>query len=124
MEDVGVKRDELRPLTKKDLMDWGSDLVRFACSKLAERPVYRLRILEADFTPEGLAVKLETKNLNRLVCLLDGQPRYVAGTRENEFVIPVDPMDRDAKVLTIQGHAWTATRTLELAAAARRTLAT
>jgi hypothetical protein len=124
LEDVGVKRDVLRPLTKKDLMDWGSDLVRFACSELAARPVYRLRILDAAFTPEGLAVTVETRNLNRLVCLLDGQPRHVASTRDGSFVIPVDPMDREARVLTIEGHAWTATRTLELAAAARRTLAT
>jgi hypothetical protein len=124
LEDVGVKRDVLRPLTKKDLMDWGSDLVRFACSELAARPVYRLRILDAAFTPEGLAVTVETRNLNRLVCLLDGQPRHVASARDGSFVIPVDPMDREAQVLTIEGHAWTATRTLELAAAARRTLAT
>lgn len=119
LEDVGVKRDVLRRLTKKDLMDWGSDLVRFACSQLAERPVYRLRITSAVMTPEGLAVELDTENLSRLVCYLDGQPRHVAGAKQTTVLIPLDTPDRDAKTLTIEGHAWTAEKTLVLAASAR-----
>jgi hypothetical protein len=122
IEDVGVKRDILRRLTKKDLMDWGSDLVEFACAELAGRPVYRLVIADAAFTAEGLRVTVETGNLDRLVCFLDGQPRHVVNAGEATFTIPIDVHDREARTLTIYGHAWTGARTLELAVAARRDL--
>lgn len=123
IEDVGVKRDILRPLTKKDLMDWGSDLVEFACAELASRPVYRLAITSAAFAPDGVRVTVETANLDRLICYLDGQPRHVVNADVGAFTIPADGYDRSARTLTIRGHAWSGERRLELAAAARREIA-
>ncbi len=121
LEDVGVTCNKRWSLTKKDLMDFGSDLVGFACAQLAALPVRRLEILSAGIEPDGLRVTVRATNLDRLVCYLDEQLRFVVNANVSSFTIPLDDAERGSKALSIRGMARKDGK-LEAAAACRRPL--
>lgn len=122
LEDVGVKCDCRWQLTKKDLMDYGSDLVRFACRQLGAQPAYRLEIVHVVAGPAGLDVKVRTRNLDRLVCYLDEQLRFVTPAGADSFTVPLEASERQSRTLSIRGFVWKDGQ-LQLAAAARRPIA-
>jgi hypothetical protein len=124
LEDIGVTRDIAYSLTKKDLMDWGSDLVRFACRQLATRTSYRLQITGAELTPTAIRLHLQTRNLERLACFVNGIPQHACSSAAaNPMEVPLDGLDpADVRRVEVRGYAKSPQMDLQLAASVRWTV--
>ena len=125
LEDVGVLRSVPYQLTKVDIMDWGSDLVRFACGELARKPVYLLEVTSAVFRAGEIIVTVRARNLVRLVCHVNGIPQFSGDASRSRLHIPLDGLAAgDVRELEVRGYASTKSAddeadALELAAATR-----
>jgi hypothetical protein len=95
LEDLGVQPDEVRRLTRRDVLEGNEDLLARAGELLAEQPV---RALEASAVASGdrIRVRLRADNVERAVILVDDQPRTsvvvtsVPLTADLDDVPPVD----------------------------------
>ena len=120
VEDLGVKCDVRHRLSLTDLQTGSSELLHFACSKLSEQVVYRLKIKSAEVVRSGgIKVTIKgTPNLRRIVCSIQGQPQLVVPLALNDvaekseftktFTVPFHvlqnlsfPFD-----LSVQGYGW------------------
>jgi hypothetical protein len=72
IEDLGVTRDVRYQLTRDDIMHDDRDLLQFACGQLATQPANRLKILKAELQQGSIALTVETRNLFRIECLVNG----------------------------------------------------
>ena len=127
LEDVGVTRTIPYQLTKTDIMDWGSDLVRFACRQLSRQVVYKLEITRAALRDGGLDLSVRTQNLVRLVCFVNGIPQFSGSASHTQLRVLLDGLDpANVNDVTLHGYAWRQTtpasgqtRALELVVATR-----
>lgn len=124
LEDIGVTRDVAYSLTRKDLMDWGSDLIRFACAQLAARTSYRLQITGAELTPTSIRLHLHTANLERLACFVNGIPQHACSSAAaNPMEVPLDGLDpASVRRVEVRGYAKSPQKDLQLAASVRWTV--
>jgi len=68
-----VKRDVAYQTTRDDVLHHDRDLLRFACAQLANEEVSKLRIVKAELLePEFVSLIVETQNIYRLDCFLNG----------------------------------------------------
>ncbi|MBY0507396.1 MAG: hypothetical protein K2X03_26010 [Bryobacteraceae bacterium] len=120
LEDLGVTRTIPYQLTKTDIMDWGSDLIAFACRELSRKTVHALEITGVAAHPDRLDLHVRSTNLVRLVCYVNGIPQFSGGADLATLPVPLDGLDL-AKVndVQIRGYAWGQGRKLELVVAAR-----
>lgn len=106
VEDVGVRCDVRYTLTMKDVLAASHDLLQFACSVLNRRRVHKLRIVRSELNGEGLDVQIESSNVDRIICSINGMPQAVFDAT-NEFTIPLNGLGGLApEVLSIQGFQW------------------
>lgn len=108
LEDVGVGRTIPYRLTKRDLMDWGSDLVKFACRHLAGQPAYRLTVKRAAFVGDKIQLRIETRGLTRVAVYVNSVPQFADGaSASGTLEVPLDGLDpRNVWSLDVQGYAW------------------
>ncbi len=106
IEDVGVKADEIRPLTFNDLLGQSRDLVRYSCSVLTKQPVFKLEVAEFKKTATGFSLKLKPANLDRIVCFLNGNPQVTLDGSAAKVLIPLSGM-KGIKItdLSVKGYA-------------------
>lgn len=121
LEDLGVTRDIAYSLTSKDLMDWGSDLIKFACRQLATRTRYRLQITGTELTPTAIRLHLRTENLERLACFVNGIPQHACGSAAADpMEVPLDGLDpANVRRVEVRGYAKSQQKDLQLAASVR-----
>jgi hypothetical protein len=90
IEDIGVHPDVVHPRTLRDLVAPASDgLIRRACELLADMPVHRIEILDAQQMPAAMAVKLNVINLDRLEFTLDQDDAPILKANAAELAGPV-----------------------------------
>ncbi len=142
VEDRGVKSDIHYKRTFEDVLHDSKHLMRFACGVLAEKPVYKLSMLdEIEYTAEGVNVTVKAStNFNKLVFQLDDHPALIMQLTakpadkneettviERTYSIPIDDEEGQhwPRKIEVQGFVWrrTATgRNLEVVARSRKPL--
>ena len=125
IEDEGVRRDMAYHITRNDLVNHDHELLQFACAHLGTQQTPRLRIVKAEAQAGAIAVTLETSNLYRLECLIDGQPQCsFAASAPQPLLVPTaalgppDPVTGLAyppSVVAVKGYALVRTRRRECA---------
>ena len=76
LEDDGVTRDVAYSVTRNDILHFDADLLPFVCAHLGALPAPLLKILKAEMLePDGVGLTVETRNVYRIDCFLDGQPQ-------------------------------------------------
>ncbi len=132
LEDVGVARDVEYLPTRNDVLNSDQDLIQFACKQLSTQPVYQLVITQAEVSNGQIKATVQSKNLARLECWVDGHPQNVlkAGPGpEQTITVPLDALSADPSELVIRGFALVADddsdsgKSLVLAASARSAIA-
>lgn len=91
IEDEGVKRDVAYQTTRDDVLHHDKDLLRFACAQLGSQEVSKLRIVKAELLqPEGIRLIVETQNIYRVDCVLNGlqQCSFATVNGVNTFRVP------------------------------------
>ncbi len=107
LEDLGVTRTVPYRLTKTDIMDWGSNLVQFACNRLATKPAYKLEITLATFREEGIDLDVRAKNLVRLVCYVNGVAQFSGSADLQRLSVPLDGLEpKSVRDVELKGYAW------------------
>jgi hypothetical protein len=91
IEDEGVKRDVAYQTTRDDVLHHDRDLLRFACAQLANEEVSKVRIVKAELLEaESVSLTLETQNVYRIDCFLNGlhQCSFAPVNGVNVFRVP------------------------------------
>jgi len=87
LEDVGVRCDLRYHVTLNDLLNHEQDLLGFACTQLGAQPVPLLKIVSAEIKEAGIELRVETRNLFRIECLVNNQPQYSFSTDVHQPVL-------------------------------------
>jgi hypothetical protein len=107
IEDEGVKRDVAYQTTRDDILHSDRDLLRFACAQLGSQEVSKLRIVKAELLqPEGVSLIIETQNIYRVDCLLNGlqQCSFATVNGINSFRVPTAGLlDPPPALLSVNG---------------------
>jgi Peptidase family S41 len=107
IEDEGVKRDIAYKTTLDDVLHHDRDLLRFACAQLGNQEVSNLRIVKAELLqPEGVSLTVETQNIYRVDCLLNGlqQCSFATVDGANTFTVPTAGLlDPPPALLSVKG---------------------
>ncbi len=91
LEDEGVKREFAHIATRNDILNNDQDLLAFACSKLGAEPIRSLTIVKAEILEDdGVSLIVETFNLFRIDCFVDGfqQCSFAVHDGVNVFWVP------------------------------------
>jgi hypothetical protein len=112
VEDIGVKCSIPYRITKADLLDFGWDLIPFACRVLAKKPTYRLEVIQHTRKGRAIQVSMKSSHIDCLVCFIDGHPELTARARGRQSLrIPLPESGRSAaRELRINGYALHAPR--------------
>jgi hypothetical protein len=127
LEDFGVVPDFIQPLTKRDLLSGNEDLIRFACGLLSACPRFHVQFAVLGTTKPNnrdcLAVRLRSRNVERIECLVDEVVQLVRRVANGEIEIEV-PLDNPfPELFEVQGFTKVRGESAyELKAARRRTL--
>ena len=109
LEDVGVTRTVPYHLTKTDIMDWGSDLIHFACKRLAAKTAYKLEITGAMFRDGAIELDVRARNLVRLVCYVNGVAQLSGSADLERLIVPLDGLEPEhVQSVELKGYAWPA----------------
>jgi len=90
LEDLGVIPDEIHRMTRRDVLEGNADLLDRAGQILAGKRSFRLALGVASRSAEGVAIRLDTKNLSLVDLYVDGHPAVSVSTKDgvNECVVP------------------------------------
>lgn len=100
LEDYGVAPDEVRPLTRRDVLEGNVDLVGEAIRLLRDPPP---RWVDATYAADPPRLVLHTRNLARVDVLLDGQPlTTIEDARDDPPPVPLD--QRPARQALLRGY--------------------
>ena len=106
IEDLGVRSDTRHRTTRNDLLHHDCDLLQFACHKLGTLETPRLKILKAEAGAGEIVLTLETKNLFRLECLVNGKPQCTfAASAPQPFHVPVGGLMGTPAQIRVNGFA-------------------
>jgi len=114
LEDLGVKPDSRRRLSRNDLLNGNADLIDRAGEILAGMPVRRLTASVA-FTRGGMEVNAETLGIDRLDIYVDGRPDGSVDVADGQHTIPVNAAGGNTmRIEGFEGGVLVASRLLHL----------
>jgi hypothetical protein len=114
LEDLGVKPDSRRRLTRNDLLNGNADLIDRAGEILAGMPVRGLTASVA-FTRGGMEVNAETLGIDRLDIYVDGRPDASVDVADGQHTIPVNAAGGNTmRIEGFEGGVLVASRRLQL----------
>jgi hypothetical protein len=114
LEDLGVKPDSRRRLTRNDLLNGNADLIDRAGEILAGMPVRGLTASVA-FTRGGMEVNAETLGIDRLDIYVDGRPDASVDVADGQHTIPVNAAGGNVmRIEGFEGGVLVASRRLQL----------
>ena len=106
IEDLGVARDIQYHLTRDDILYGDRDLLRFACQQLAVQPANRLKITQAELRQGSIALTLESRNLFRIECLVNGLPQCsFAADAQQPLLVPTTGLMDPPSQIRVNGFA-------------------
>lgn len=102
-----MKRDVAYQTTRDDVLHHDRDLLRFACAQLGSQEVSKLRIVKAELLQtEGVSLIVETQNIYRVDCFLNGlqQCSFATVNGVNTFRVPTAGLlDPPPVLLSVNG---------------------
>ena len=115
VEDLGVKPDHLRPLTRNDILNGNEDMIEFAGSILADMSVRTLRIVDQDVDNGTLNLTIATQGLSGCDVFADGRAQGSVDIEdgENELAISVNSAS-EVELRCFDGNTLAARRKLEI----------
>lgn len=90
VEDLGVKPDHLRPLSRNDILNGNEDLLEFAGSILAGMPMRALQVSAPQVSGGTLTLTLTTEGLSGCDVFADGRAQGSVEIEDGETVLTVE----------------------------------
>lgn len=104
LEDLGVVPDDRHAMTKNDLLNGNPDLIDRAASILKQQKGYGLKLEVGSRSAGNVAVRVQTKGLNRLDFFLNGRPQQSLDISDGELPFTVAVPTVGSVLIELRGY--------------------